>query len=66
MDRRGYECGAFQKRAGHCTLLGAGIVRIEHMTNLGAIGADRFHLNALPLKLIGVEGSPTRAVAVVG
>ena len=50
----------------HRTLLGAGIVQIEHMTNLGAIGAERFHVTALPLKLIGVEGSPTRAVAVVG
>ncbi len=49
----------------HRTLLGAGIVQIEHMTNLGAIPAERCRAAAFPLKLIGVEGSPTRAVAWV-
>ena len=49
----------------HRTLLGAGIIQIEHMTNLGAIPSDRCHVSAMPLKLIGVEGSPVRAVAWV-
>ncbi|MFP6888578.1 MAG: hypothetical protein VCF07_02295 [Nitrospinota bacterium] len=49
----------------HRTLLGAGIIQIEHMTNLGAIPSDRCHVSAMPLKLIGVEGSPVRAVGWV-
>lgn len=49
----------------HRTLLGNGIIQIEHMTNLGAIPSERCHVAAFPLKLVGVEGSPTRAVAWV-
>ncbi len=49
----------------HRTLLENGVVQIEHMTNLAAIGRERFEVIALPLKMPGVEGSPCRAVAVV-
>ncbi len=49
----------------HRTLLENGIIQIEHMTNLKSITRERFQVSALPLKLIGVEGSPCRAVAVV-
>lgn len=49
----------------HRTLLGSGIIQIEHMTNLSAIPQERFEVIALPLKMPGIEGSPCRAVAVV-
>jgi kynurenine formamidase len=49
----------------HRTLLGNGIIQIEHMTNLSAIPQERFEVIALPLKMPGIEGSPCRAVAVV-
>ena len=49
----------------HRTLLGNGIIQIEHMTNLSAVTQERFKVIALPLKMPGIEGSPCRAVAVV-
>ena len=49
----------------HRVLLGAGVLIVENLTNLDAIGADLFQLIVLPLKLVGRDGSPVRAVAVV-
>ncbi len=49
----------------HRTLLGNGIIQVEHMTNLGQIPTPRCQFIAFPLKLVGVEGSPCRAVAIV-
>jgi kynurenine formamidase len=49
----------------HRVLLGAGVLIVENLTNLDAIGADLFQLIVLPLKLVGCDGSPVRAVAVV-
>jgi kynurenine formamidase len=46
-------------------LLGAGVLIVENLTNLDAIGADLFQLIVLPLKLVGRDGSPVRAVGVV-
>jgi len=51
--------------AAHRVLLGAGVLIVENLTNLEAIGADRFQLAVLPLKLAGRDGSPVRAVALV-
>jgi arylformamidase len=51
--------------ATHQILLGAGVPIVENLTNLDAIGADRFQLIVLPLKLTGRDGSPVRAVAIV-
>lgn len=48
----------------HRILLGAGVLIVENLTNLEAIGADRFLLIVLPLKLVGRDGSPVRAVAI--
>jgi kynurenine formamidase len=47
----------------HKVLLGAGVLIVENLTNLEAIGADRFELIVLPLKLMGRDGSPVRAIA---
>jgi len=49
----------------HRILLGAGVLIVENLTNLEAIGADLFRLVALPLKLAGRDGSPVRAAAIV-
>jgi len=48
----------------HRILLGNGFLNIEHLTNLGAVVNTHFDLIALPLKLKGCEGSPTRVVAL--
>jgi kynurenine formamidase len=50
----------------HTPLLKAGVVIVEELTNLRAVEADTFHLVALPLRLTALDGSPVRAVAVVG
>lgn len=50
----------------HIPLLQAGVVIVEEMVNLRAIDAEEFHLVALPLRLTDRDGSPTRAIAVVG
>jgi len=51
--------------AAHRVLLGAGVLIVENLTNLDAVGADPFELAVLPLKLVGRDGSPVRAVAIV-
>lgn len=48
----------------HKILLGNGILNIEHLTNLGQVVGTNFFCVALPLKLVGAEGSPTRVVAL--
>jgi arylformamidase len=47
----------------HLALLGNGIVIVENLTNLQAIGKETFQLSVVPLKLSGRDGSPVRAVA---
>ena len=46
----------------HLAFLGSGAVIVENLTNLSAIHTDRFHLTALPLNLVGRDGSPIRAI----
>jgi arylformamidase len=48
----------------HRVLLGAGVLIVENLTNLDAVGAGVFQFVALPLKLAGRDGSPVRAVAI--
>jgi kynurenine formamidase len=50
----------------HKVLLGAGVPIVENLTNLDAIGAHLFDLIVLPLRLAGRDGSPVRAIAVIG
>jgi kynurenine formamidase len=50
----------------HRILLGNGVIQVEHLANLGKIPTPRCQFIALPLKLVGVEGSPCRAVAIAG
>ena len=47
----------------HLELLGNDVIILENLTNLAAIGRDRFQLIATPLALTGRDGSPVRVVA---
>lgn len=48
----------------HKIILGSGILHIEHLTNLGRVVGTEFFAVALPLKIMGAEGSPTRVIAL--
>lgn len=50
----------------HHKLLGDDIYNIEYVHRLAHITASRFSIVALPLKLVGLDGSPARVVAVQG
>lgn len=49
----------------HKTLLGAGIIKLEYLTNLRSLGTDEFELIALPLKIRDGDGSPVRCIGIV-
>ena len=49
----------------HLSLLGAGVVIVENLTNLGLVPAGKFHLTVAPLKISGRDASPVRAFAQV-
>lgn len=49
----------------HHTLLGRGMVIIENLTNLSGLVGQAFTFVCLPLPLVGADGSPVRAAAVV-
>ena len=49
----------------HEILLGAEIVIVESLTNLGEL-PPTFYFIALPLKFAGGDGSPVRAIAITG
>ncbi len=48
----------------HHLLLGAGVVLLEYLTNLDQIPPDVF-LSAAPLPVVGSDGAPLRALAVI-
>jgi kynurenine formamidase len=48
----------------HLTLLGQGILIIEHLVNLDRLPGPRFQFVGLPLRIKGATGSPIRAVAI--
>jgi arylformamidase len=47
----------------HLTLLGNNVIIVENLTNLDAIETSTFELIAVPLRILGRDGSPVRAVA---
>jgi arylformamidase len=51
--------------ANHLALLDKGIPLIQFVTNLSQIGANRFVLVALPLRIKGGDASPARVIALV-
>ena len=60
---KGYETNVKNFHA-HEHVLGQGALHIEHLTNLSAVVGTEFFAVALPLKIIGAEGSPTRVIAL--
>ena len=46
-------------------LSGHGIMTMPYLTNLAAVDEERFTLVSLPLKMVGVEASPIRAIALL-
>ena len=50
----------------HHKILGADIYNIEYVRNLAAIKGARTAIIALPLKLVGLDGSPSRVIALEG
>lgn len=57
---RGEECEIHHK------ILGNDIYNIEYVRGLGKISNPRTAIIAMPLKLVGLDGSPTRVVALDG
>lgn len=49
----------------HLELLGNDVLIVENLTNLDVLEGDTFALIATPLKIVGRDGSPVRAVAVI-
>lgn len=52
-----------RSRPVHSTLLGAGILIVEHLTNLAALPDEGFSFTAVPPKIEGVGTFPVRAFA---
>lgn len=50
----------------HRALLVTGMVLLETLANLNEITADRVYIAALPVKFAGLDGAPTRVVAIEG
>ncbi len=50
----------------HHKILGQDIYNIEYVQNLGKIKAPRTTIIAFPLRLVGLDGSPARVVALEG
>ena len=53
------------RRPVHTILLGAGILIVEHMTNLAALPKEGFLFSAVPPKIKGLGSFPVRAFAKV-
>jgi arylformamidase len=61
-----YEPDNFPKAYAHKTLLPAGIMMVENLSEeLGQLVGQRVTLLALPVKYVGVEGAPARVVALL-
>ena len=55
-----------RSRPVHTVLLGAGILIVEHMTNLAALPPSGFRFTAAPPKIEGMGTFPVRAFAEIG
>jgi len=50
----------------HSTLLGRGVLVVEHLTNLAALPDRGFRFSAVPVKVAGMGTFPVRAFAAIG
>jgi arylformamidase len=62
IDSVGVESRSTANYEVNVTLCRAGILILEGLVNLAALGGGRLWLEAFPLKLRGVEGTPCRAI----
>ena len=63
VDTPSVKYGSSDNAACHADLLGAGIVVVESLANLGAL-PPAFFLSCAPLPFAGLDGSPVRAYAI--
>jgi arylformamidase len=49
----------------HKILLGAGMIKLEYLTNLRELGATEIELIALPIKIRDGDGAPVRCIGIV-
>jgi kynurenine formamidase len=63
IDSHNIDDTATRSRPAHTTLLGAGILIVEHMCNLDALPDKDFLFSAIPPKFKGVGTFPVRALA---
>ena len=54
------------RRPVHTILLGAGVLIVEHLTNLAALPESGFRFTAAPPKIAGMGTFPVRAYATIG
>lgn len=55
--------GSANDSPNHKTLLSAGVILLEYLTNLRELRSDEVFLMALPLRIVGADGAPARALA---
>lgn len=48
----------------HTTYLGSGVIIIENLVNTSQLSGKRFLMIALPLRLVGSDGSPARVIGI--
>jgi kynurenine formamidase len=48
----------------HKILLGNGVILVEYLCNLSLLHSSEIEFIALPLKILGADGSPVRAIAI--
>lgn len=65
IDSHNIDDTSARSRPVHTTLLGAGILIVEHMCNMGALPDEGFLFSAVPPKFRGVGTFPVRALAKV-
>ncbi|MDN5300915.1 MAG: hypothetical protein PWQ60_429 [Thermoanaerobacteraceae bacterium] len=53
------------RRRAHIKLLSNDVYIVENLINLEKITKNRFRFIAMPLKIKGISGSPTRAIAII-
>lgn len=53
-------------RSVHKALLVGGMVLLETLANMHEVTSERVYIAALPMKLAGLDGGPTRVVAIEG
>jgi arylformamidase len=63
IDSHNIDDGSGRSRPVHTLLLGAGVLIVEHLTNLGALPDEGFRFSAVPPKFAGVGTFPVRAFA---